>query len=156
MAAASWQMPAVGYAMQSAGANSYRFLSKEQAQTVKAIAAQLVPEDEFPGAGGPVAVDYIDGVLAGAYGKFYKTRYVEGLKATDAISQKNFQRDFSALNGEQQIGILKKLESGEGVGDSGKQFFQLILLHTFEAYYGGAHHDASGENASWKMLGFEG
>ena len=117
---------------------------------------QFVPADKDPGAKEAGVVFYIDGILAGRFGKFFKDRYEHGLAMVDEVSSKRFGREFVALDPDQQVTILKALESGDAAGDDGSGFFSLILRHTMEGYYGDPEHGGNRGNASWTMLGFEG
>jgi Gluconate 2-dehydrogenase subunit 3 len=155
-ALASWGTPAVGFVVDSVSADSFRALTPAQGKLLEAITEQLVPADEFPGAGAVGVVSYIDGVLAGPYGKFYKSQYDHGLQAIEAYSLKQFQKGFVSLDPAQRADILSKFESGTADGESGQRIFNLILLQTFEGYYAHSHHGADGTNPSWKMIGFEG
>lgn len=149
-------IPVLGIAVDHSLASGCRVFNPAQAAVVTAIAVQLVPADENPGAKEAGVLSYIDGVLAGKFGKFYKDRYEHGLRMVDEVSRKQFDRDFIALESNQQISILKALESGDTGGDDGRNFFSLILRHTMEGYYGDPEHGGNRGNASWKMIGFEG
>jgi hypothetical protein len=156
VALASKGRPGLSLVMESLADGKYRSLSAAQAKLLGAITEQIVPTDEFPGATASGVVAYIDGILAGPYGKFYKDDYENGLKSIDAFATNNFQRDFVSLEPAQQAAVLSQVESGKADGDSGKRFFNLLLGHTFEGYYAKAHHGAEGANPAWKMIGFEG
>jgi hypothetical protein len=155
-ALASWGTPGVGFVVDSVSAASFRALTLAQGKLLEAIAEQLVPADEFPGARDAGVVSYIDGVLAGPYGKFYKSHYDHGLQAIETYSVKQFQKAFVSLDPAQRTDILSKFESGAADGESGQRFFNLILMQTFEGYYAQSRHGADGANPSWKMIGFEG
>ena len=133
-----------------------RVFTVAQAATVGAIAVQFVPADNDPGAKEAGVVFFIDGVLAGKFGKFFKDCYERGLTMVDEVSNKQFGKHFVALDHDQQIAILKSLESGESAGDEECNFFSLILRHTMEGYYGDPEHGGNRDSASWKMIGFEG
>jgi len=127
-----------------------------QATLVETIAEQIVPADDYPGGKGAGVVFYIDGILAGPFGKFYREHYEQGLRMVDDVSQKQLGGKFASLTPQQQITILENLESGEAAGETGKQFFTRILEHTMEGYYGDPEHGGNRDGASWKMIGFEG
>jgi gluconate 2-dehydrogenase gamma chain len=123
---------------------------------VNAIAEQIVPADDSRGAKQAGVVFYIDGILSGRYGGFYKDRYHQGLGMVDEASHKRFARNFVGLDREQQLSILTALESGDTAAEDGRRFFALILQHTMEGYYGDPEHGGNRGNASWQMIGFEG
>jgi len=156
VALASKGRPGLGLVVESLADGEYRSLSARQGKLLGAITEQIVPTDEFPGATASGVVAYIDGILAGPYGKFYREDYEKGLKSIDAFATNSFQRDFVSLEPGQQAAVLSQFESGEADGDSGKRFFNLLLGHTFEGYYAKTRHGAEGANPAWKMIGFEG
>jgi gluconate 2-dehydrogenase gamma chain len=149
-------LPVLAIPLANSLAPGCKFFTVSQAALVGAIAEQIVPPDEHPGANDSGVVFYIDGILSGRFGYFYRDRYEQGLKLVDGASHKQFVRSFSSLEGTQQIAILRALESGETAGSDGREFFALIRQHTMEGYYGDPEHGGNREGASWKMIGFEG
>ena len=156
-AALAWGKPAVDLVVDSlSGARGLRALTPRQAKLLQAITEQLVPTDDFPGANNVGVVSYIDGVLAGPYGRFYESQYQHGLEMMEAYSVNTFKKDFVSLDPAQQIDVLSQFESGKAHGEPGQRIFNLLLVHTFEGYYAQSGHSADGPNPSWKMIGFEG
>jgi gluconate 2-dehydrogenase gamma chain len=135
---------------------TYKVLTAPQAATVGAIAEQLVPADDYPGAKEAGVVQFIDSKLAGPYGKFYVDRYEAGLATVDKVSHQLTGDIFASLGSEQQVKVLKALEAGIEGDPSAREFFRLITEHTFEGYYGDPEHGANRNGESWKMLGFGG
>jgi gluconate 2-dehydrogenase gamma chain len=155
VALTSW--PALAsYAAGDSLAPGCKVFKTSQAALVAAIAEQIIPADDFPGAKEAGVVHYIDGILAGPYGKSYRTRYEQGLAAIDRFSRERHLRDFISLNANQQESILKALESGKEVERTAHEFFGMLLLHTFEGYYGDPEHGGNLGEASWKMIRFAG
>jgi gluconate 2-dehydrogenase gamma chain len=137
-------------------AKGCKVFTVSQAALVGAIADQFVPPDDYPGGKEAGVVGYIDGILAGPFGRFYRARYEEGLKAVDGISQQRFGRNFLSLDLDRQASILTALESSKEVDARTHEFLGLILQHTFEGYYGDPEHGGNRNEASWRMIGFEG
>jgi gluconate 2-dehydrogenase gamma chain len=133
-----------------------KVLTVEQAFLLEALAEQIVPADDFPGAKEAGAVMYIDGVLAGNYRRFYKDRYAQGLALFDTASGKRFGKKFVSLNSSEQTQLVKAMDSGEAGGSQGKSFFSLLVRHVMEGYYGDPQHGANRGAASWKMIKFLG
>lgn len=133
-----------------------RVFTVSQAALVGAIAEQIVPADDYPGAKEAGVVGFIDGILAGPFGKVYKERYQEGLRKVDEVSQARFAGNFASLSSDQQVSILKALESDNAENSIAHEFFGLIVQHTYEGYYGDPEHGGNRGGASWKMIGFEG
>src|SRR5579863_3447354 len=111
-------IPVLGIPANSLAAGC-RVFTVAQAATVAAVAVQFVPADNDPGAKEAGVVFFIDGVLAGRFGKFFKDCYERGLGMIDEVSNKRFGQNFAALDHDQQLKILKALESGEAAGDDG-------------------------------------
>ena len=155
VALTSWPVLAVPKA-EDALAPGCRVFTVSQAALVGAIVEQIVPADDYPGAKEAGVVEFIDGILAGPFGKFYKERYERGLRTIDEVSQARFAGHFVALNSDQQGSILKALESDNGENSIRREFFGLIVQHTFEGYYGDPQHGGNRGGASWRMIGFGG
>jgi gluconate 2-dehydrogenase gamma chain len=137
-------------------APGYRIFTPAQAEMVGAIAEQIVPAGEYPGAKEAGVVQFIDAKLAGPYGGFYVDRYQSGLKIVDELSRKQFGTTFVSLASDQQVTLLQALDTGEQENPEGHAFFRLLLGDTFEGYYGDPEHGANRNGASWKMVGFGG
>jgi gluconate 2-dehydrogenase gamma chain len=146
-------LPLLGANVQRPLASGCKFFTIPQATLIQSIAEQMVPTDKDPGGKAAGVVFYVDGVLAGPYGKFYRNRYEEGLPMVDAISQKRFGNTFVSVSSEQQTAVLKDLQSPNAAEH---EFFGLLLRHVMEGYYGDPEHGGNRDGASWKMIGFEG
>lgn len=141
---------------ESLPAPGYKVFSVSQAALMGAIAEQLIPTDDYPGGKQAGVVEFVDRVLAGPFGKFYRSRYEEGFRAIDRLSQERFKHNFVSLDSEAQTAILQALESGKSVDATAHEFFGLVLRHTYEGYYGDPKHGGNRNEVSWKMIGFEG
>jgi len=135
----------------------WRVLTAEEAQTLGAMCERLIPADQDSGAAWAGVVIFIDRQLAGTYKKLRKS-YRQGLAGTDQTSQRHFGRSFAELNARQQEEILTMLEKGRAQGDAWKQlssgeFFDLVLAHTMQGFYGDPRHGGNREGVSWKMVG---
>jgi gluconate 2-dehydrogenase gamma chain len=129
------------------GAGPYwRFFTANEAIAVDAICERLIPADRDPGAHQSGVVNYIDIQLTRVLKKHQKV-YRQGIAAVDAASRKQFGNRFAELSAEQQVGVLKNVER------SSRVFFDLILNHTRQGFYGDPRHGGNRHMASWKMLG---
>jgi len=149
-------LPVMGATVQRSLASGCKFFTVPQAAMVESIAEQMAPADESPGGKAAGVVFYIDGVLAGPFGKFYRTSYEEGLAMIDVTSKKQFGGDFVSVSCEYQAAILQTLQSGHSRRESRHEFFGLLWRHVMEGYYGDPSHGGNRDGASWKMIGFEG
>jgi gluconate 2-dehydrogenase gamma chain len=145
-------LPVLGTAFQPM-APGCKFFTITQAALLESVAEQMVPADAAPGGKAAGVVFYIDGVLAGPYGKFYREQYEEGLPMMDAVSHKRFGNAFASLSSEQQTAVVKAIQSPDAAEH---EFFGLLLQHIMEGYYGDPEHGGNRDGASWKMIGFEG
>ena len=139
---------AAGTAVSCGGAKStgaWRFFTDDEARTVEAITAQFIPADADPGAKEAGVVDYIDIQLSTRFKKHRKA-YREGLAALDAASRTSFGKRFVDLTDAQQVEALNSME------ERSKVFFNLILSHTRQGFYGDPRHGGNRNRASWKML----
>ncbi len=137
--------------------NSWRFLTSSEAGALAALCERIIPEDEFPGAVRAGVVNYIDLQLMGPYKRF-RSAYRRGLAGTDQTSQAMFGQKLIALGGAQQDEVLKALEKGNAPGTIWKEtapreFFDLLLSHTMQGFYGDPRHGGNREGVSWQMLG---
>jgi len=135
----------------------WRFLRPDEARTVQAICEQLIPEDQDAGATRAGVVNFIDRQLAGFY-REYQTAYRRGIAGTDESSRALFQAGFADLNAQQQTAVLTAMERGRAPGEiwkqtSSKAFFELILSHAMQGFYGSPRHGGNQDAVSWKMLG---
>ena len=138
---------------------AWRFLTAEEARLVDAISEQIIPADQDPGARDAGVVNFIDKQLAGRLRRHQQT-YRDGLAGVDETGRAMFGRGFVALTAEQQIEVLKAVESGKASGavwrrQSSSSFFRLIRDHTMAGFYGGPQHGGNRGYASYKMLGLD-
>ena len=121
--------------------SSWRFLTVSQAATLEAVCAQIIPEDDAPGARTAGVVNFIDRQLCGFY-KPYRKAYREGLAALD--------RDgFTRLDPPAQAALLRRIEKDPARAP----FFALLVAHTMQGFYGSPRHGGNAGAVSWKMLG---
>ena len=116
----------------------WRFLTQQEADILAAVCARIIPTDQDPGAVEAGVVDFIDRQLAGFYKAHQKT-YRESVAGIGAA--------FVKLSAAEQTAFLKALEKKRD------PFFDLIVSHTMQGYYGSPRHGGNREVVSWKMLG---
>jgi gluconate 2-dehydrogenase gamma chain len=124
---------------------AWRFFTAAEARTVDAICAQLIPVDRDPGAKEAGVVDYIDIQLTRQFKK-HQASYRRGIAAVDAACLAKFGRRFAELASESQIEALNAVE------EDSKTFFELVLAHARQGFYGDPRHGGNRDMASWKML----
>jgi len=149
-------LPVMGTTTPRTLAPGCKYFTGPQTALIESIAEQMIPSDADPGGKAAGVVFYIDGVLAGPYGKFYRSNYEEGLAMIDATSQKQFGNAFASLSSDHQATILQDLQAGHSRRESRHEFFGLLWRHVMEGYYGDPSHGGNRDGASWKMINFEG
>jgi gluconate 2-dehydrogenase gamma chain len=126
--------------------SDWRFFTSEEARTVEATCGQLIPADGDPGAKEAGVANYIDIQLTKHFKK-YRQLYRRGIADVEAASQRAFGKSFADLASAQQIAVLEDIEKHSGA------FFNLILAHTIQGFYGDPRHGGNRDMASWRMLG---
>lgn len=135
----------------------WRFLRINEARTLAAICDQLIPPDTDPGADWARVVNFIDLQLCGPY-RHLRATYREGIGCVDQMALAQFGKVYATLAGEQQFQLLAALEKGEAPNEIWKtvaprQFFEMVLSHTMQGFYGDPRHGGNRSRASWKMVG---
>lgn len=149
---------AAGPAISCGGPRSpWRFFTAAEAATVAAICEQFIPADRDPGASWAGTVNYIDRQLGRRFREFQKD-YREGIAAVDRTAQTLHGQRFVELSQSRQTELLAALERNEAPAGTWtrvqpRQFFELVLAHTMQGYYGSPRHGGNRDAVSWKMLG---
>ncbi len=126
----------------------FQFFSPEDAAEVEAMAAQVIPSDDAPGAREAHVIYFIDRVLA-TFDRDKQPAYTQGLKdlrhrTQELVSSVN---RFSSLTTEQQIQLLSAIEKTD--------FFELVRLHTIMGYLSRPEYGGNYNQTGWKLIGFE-
>ncbi len=127
-------------------ARAWLFFTPEEAETVIALCEQIIPADEDPGATQAGVIHYIDRHLTGHFRR-YQTVYRQGLAELDRLCRERHGRRFAELKFEQQTAVLESLQ-----GDL-KRFFELVIDHAMQGFYGDPRHGGNRDYVSWRMLG---
>ena len=138
-------------------AGSWRFFDENEAETINAMCERIIPADEDPGAAWAGVVHFIDRKLAGYYRR-YQQLYRLGLQGVHESSLNLFGKPFVDLAAAQQDELLRKLESNQAPGNvwkgiSAGEFFDRLVDHTLQGFYGGPRHGGNRDAVSWRMLG---
>ena len=110
----------------------WRFLTEDEASLVGALAEQIIPADQDPGAKEAGAVDFIDLQLVGPYRR-YQEKYRAGLQNLEQTSQKLFGKPFDKLPWDDQTKLLESLEASKAPKElwkdpSAAEFFNLCAI----------------------------
>ena len=135
-------------AAQSTPPTKFEFLTAEQAADIEAIAAQIVPTDETPGAREARVVYFIDRALM-TFAADQRSAMTKGLRQLESKVHRHFRaaRRFSALNSEQQIKVLKSIEKSD--------FFEMVRTLTITGMFANPSYGGNYNRIGWELIGFE-
>lgn len=127
----------------------FEFFSPEQAAEVGAVAAQIIPSDDTPGAREAGAVYFIDRALT-TFDRERQAVYTQGLPNLQAKTRELFPNaaKFSGLNSGEQIQVLKAIEK--------TPFFAQVRTHTITGFLANPEYGGNKNEAGWKLIGFDG
>lgn len=142
-----------------AAPSPYRFFTNAEAGLLIDICEQLIPGDDTPGATETGAIHYIDRQLCGVF-KRHQPTYRRGLESFHQTCLREHGQPFQALPVEKKIAALRAIESGRvpkelWAGLSPQAFFNLVLAHTMQSFYGSPRHGGNRGYASYRMLGLD-
>jgi gluconate 2-dehydrogenase gamma chain len=124
------------------------FFNEAQATEVEAMAAQIIPTDDTPGAREARCLYFIDKALT-TFDKGSQEQYVKGLQQLQVKTTELFPTGgkFSALGSEQQIQVLKAMET--------TPFFTTVRTHTIIGFLSRPVHGGNHNQVGWKLIGYE-
>jgi gluconate 2-dehydrogenase gamma chain len=125
-----------------------QFLSRDQAADVEAIAAQIIPTDETPGAREAHVVYFIDRALI-TFDRARQADYSNGLADLQTRTKAMFPAaaKFSQLSGEQQVQLLSAIQH--------TPFFDMVRVHTIMGFLSNPEYGGNDNKVGWKLIGFE-
>jgi gluconate 2-dehydrogenase gamma chain len=138
------------YVQQAAASGQpvFQFFSAEQAVEVEAMAAQIIPTDDTPGAREARVVYFIDRALT-TFERDKQPLYKQGLGELPSKVGQLFpgQNKFSALTPARQVQVLTAIEQSE--------FFEIVRVHTIAGFFANPEHGGNHDQIGWKLIGFE-
>jgi hypothetical protein len=125
-----------------------QFFSPLDALEVDAVAAQVIPSDDAPGAHEAHVIHFIDQVLV-TFECDKQSTYTRGLKDLARSTQQLFpgMDKFSALSPAQQIKVLTAIEKTE--------FFEVVRVHTIMGFLSRPEYGGNYKQAGWNLIGFD-
>jgi gluconate 2-dehydrogenase gamma chain len=135
-------------AAQTGGTAPLSYFSREAAAEVEAIAAQIIPTTDTPGAREAGVIYFIDRALT-TFDKDKRQTYRSGMAELQAKRAEMFPRSKSiaALEPEQQLAVVKAIE--------GTAFFELVRLHSILGFFGSPSRGGNRNLVGWTLLGME-
>jgi gluconate 2-dehydrogenase gamma chain len=144
-----WMLAAACWAeVLRAQPEKFAWFDPTAAAEVNAIACQIIPDDETPGADRAGVIWFIDRALAG-YDEDKRELYKSGLEQMQSKRAELFPGSSSVagLAKDQQIQLLRAMEKTE--------FFQLVRYHTILGFFGHPMYSGNRGEVGWKLLGIE-
>src|SRR4029453_4974402 len=133
---------------QSGASPNLEFFTPEQEIEVEAIAEQIIPADDTPGAREAHVIYFIDRAMA-TFASDERPAFIKGLGELQKRTQKRFgkSKKFSELSSTEQTEILKKIEKTD--------FFELARTMTILGMFSNPEYGGNYNQIGWKLLGFE-
>jgi gluconate 2-dehydrogenase gamma chain len=155
------------------------FFNEEEAQTVEAVAARIIPGDATdPGAREAGVVAYIDRSLAG-FLRDLQTFYRRALQELDDYSRDRHNSPFRELTEGDQDRVLAELDTvsivetvsreygTDALQDENKEvdesestllirFFSIVREHVLQGMFCDPAYGGNRDTVGWKMVGFPG
>lgn len=149
-------------AAKSGGSAHFVVLTPEQARTVEAIAAQIIPSDDLPGAREAGVVYFIDRALH-TFAKDTLSQYQIGLAEVNRQTTAKYPgvKSFADASAEQQESLMLELAVTLSPQMSGPRnrrqaasddFMQLIWQHTILGFLADPEEGGNREYAGWKVI----
>lgn len=121
----------------------WRFFRIEQAHTMTALCEQIIPSDEDPGASWAGVIRYIDRQLVRRF-KQHQKIYRDGINELNRLAGGRFE----TLDAASQLDLLNSIDREKKL----RPFFDLVISHTMQGFYGSPRHGGNRDWTSWQML----
>jgi len=141
-------------------ASSWLFFTDEEAKCVVALCEQIIPADEHGGGATEAGViHYIDRQLVAVF-DYDQVIYQQGIAALQANCLELHGQRFESLEAEEQQTICSAMEKdalpAEAWGDLGQsRFFNQVIRHTMQGFYGAPRHGGNRNYMSYQMMGLD-
>lgn len=140
--------------------NPYAFFTPEEAKCVVALCEQIIPADEHGGGATEAGViHYIDRQLVAVFNDD-QVLYQHGISAMQASSVDMHGVRFEQLDGETQLEFVQLMERRElpeqhWEGIDPFRFFNRVIQHTMQGFYGAPRHGGNKNYMSYQMMGLD-
>ena len=124
------------------------FFSEAQAAEIDAMAAQIIPTDQSPGAREAHCLYFIDRALS-TFAKDSQPAYLKGIQDLQSKTRELYPdaAKFSALTSTQQIAVLTAIEK--------TPFFRTVRTHTVIGFFSRPVHGGNYDKMGWKLIGYD-
>jgi gluconate 2-dehydrogenase gamma chain len=138
-------------------ASSWQFFTDEEAACVIALAEQVVPEDEHGGGATEAGViHYIDRQLIAVF-NYDQAIYQQGISALQSTCLGIHGKRFETLDFDTQHELCQQMWDRKLPGEYWEEldqnrFFDLVIKHTLQGFYGPPRHGGNKNYMSYKMM----
>jgi gluconate 2-dehydrogenase gamma chain len=124
------------------------YFDRATAAEIEAIAAQIIPTDDTPGAREAGVIYFIDRAL-GSFFKENQEAYRKGLAELQAKRAKMFpgSSSIASLEPQQQLALVKAID--------GTPFLEVVRAHTMIGFFNSPDQGGNRDYIGWKLLGME-
>ena len=114
-----------------------KFFTREERAMVDELSEMIIPADDHsPGARAAEVVDYIDARLIESFEEEPRTRWREGLRLVDQLSQEMHGKPFMKATSEERLALLTIMSQNEGEPQKPEErFFRELKARTARGYY---------------------
>lgn len=144
LAAAAWAETAA----RAATPPAFQTLDRASAADIEALAAQIIPSSDGPGAREAGVIYFIDRALT-TFAADQRDAYRSGMLEVQNKRAQLFPNSTSVagLSDQQQIQLIRSIEKSE--------FFELLRTHTVLGFLGNPSYGGNRDMAGWKHIGFD-
>jgi len=140
-----------GHAVQAAAegrAVAFEYLDAGAARALSALAAEIIPSDDGPGATEAGAVYFIDRALT-TFDTGKRDEYKQGLRQIEGLRAKLFPQSASVegLTREQRRELIRGFETAE--------FFEILRTHVVLGFLANPEYGGNRGEVGWKYIGFD-
>ena len=127
---------------------AFAYLDAAAARTLSALAGEIIPSDDGPGAAEAGAVYFIDRALA-TFDANKREIYTQGLSWIEIARSKSFPASASIddLTREQRQQLIHDLENHE--------FFEVLRTHVVLGFLADPEYGGNRDKAGWKYIEFD-
>jgi len=127
---------------------AFEYLDTAASITLTALATEIIPSDDGPGATEAGAVYFIDRALA-TFDSDKREQYKAGLRQVDVLRARLFPASSSVegLSREQRRELIRGLEASE--------FFEVLRTHVVLGFLANPEYGGNRQKAGWKYIDFD-
>lgn len=124
------------------------YFDRATAAEIEAIAAEIIPTDDTPGAREAGVIYFIDRALA-TFFQEHREAYRKGLAEVQVKRAAIFpgSSSIASLEPQQQLALVKAID--------GTPFFEMVRAHTMIGFFNSPDEGGNRDYVGWKLLGME-